>query len=44
MLGFILSLQGERYSNMDFSKEINIKRSDERLAKYIEEAKQVKIS
>ncbi|MBR3199055.1 MAG: hypothetical protein IKG27_03475 [Bacilli bacterium] len=43
MIGFIGALQGERYENMDYSKNENIKKADERVKKYLEEAKQIKI-
>ena len=42
-LGFILALQGENYPNMNFSAEINVKRAQERLDKYLKEAANVKI-
>ena len=42
-LGFILSLQGERYTNNDFSIPSNVKRAEARLAKYLKEAKETKI-
>ncbi len=42
-ISFIESLQGGRYKNMDFSNNENIKKADERVKTYVEEAKQIQI-
>ena len=43
MIGFVGALQGENYSNMNMDSEINQNRAKERLAKYLEEAKNINI-
>ncbi|MBR3199058.1 MAG: hypothetical protein IKG27_03490 [Bacilli bacterium] len=43
MLGFVGALQGENYSNMNISSVINQNKAKERLAKYLEEAKNINI-
>lgn len=43
VLSLIGALQGENYSNMNMSSELNQVKANERLAKYLEEAKNINI-
>ena len=41
LLSFIGALQGETYGNCNFSAQVNITASDNRLKQYLQEAKEI---